>query len=287
MSHETAVSDDIREVCVGLVAYLNVQPLVWAFDHGLVAPTSADGRPLRFESAVPSALAARLRTGQVHVGIVPVFEYFATPGYTIVPAGAIATRRRVGSVLLVANAPLERLRRVTLDPASLTSANLLRVLHAERRWGFDLVEGGRTHEPARAADWLFDTPEPAGQLLIGDPALAAIGRFPFIYDLGTLWYELTGLPFVFATWLVHPLAQRVPLLEPLRRAREIGTAHLAEVAAERGPRFGFPPDFTLRYFSENLWFELGEDEMAGIREYGRLLHRHGLVPETRPLRLQE
>ncbi|MCX7624913.1 MAG: menaquinone biosynthesis protein [Candidatus Sumerlaeaceae bacterium] len=263
-------------VRVGLVSYLNVQPLVWAFEKNLVQAQTSHGQPLRFENAVPRVLASRLRKGLCQVGIVPIFEYFSAPGYAIIPAGAIATRRRVGSVLVVANAPLEELEYVVLDPASLTSANLLRVLQREYRWKFSLSDGSHLPNSEHLAQWLLDCHERAGQLLIGDPALAAIGKFPYSYDLGALWYELTGLPFVFAAWLVHPSAQHVPLLEPLSRAKEVGVCHLSVVAHECGPRFGFAPDFAERYFRENLCFDLGEDEIAGMHEFGKLCAKWGL-----------
>ncbi|MGB9690804.1 MAG: menaquinone biosynthetic enzyme MqnA/MqnD family protein [Candidatus Sumerlaeaceae bacterium] len=269
---------------VGLVAYMNVQPLVWAFHKGLISPTTPDGRRMVFFSEIPRLLANSLREGRCHVGIVPVYEYFAGPEYSILPAGAIATKQRVGSVLIVANAPLENLEFVVLDPASLTSVNLLRLLHAEFGWRFKLVEYPLSDDPMHAADWLSQTHRPAGQLLIGDPALAAYARVPYVYDLGSLWYELTGLPFVFAAWLVSPAIGDVPLLETFTRARKLGEVHLDEVARECAPVFGFAADFASRYFRENLHFALGDDEIAGLREFGRLLAHHGLIESPRELR---
>lgn len=291
-------ADDIRktdlpmnepnhDLHVGLVPYLNVQPLIWAFEQELIPCRTGDGRPMHFEAAVPSVLAERLRRAQCHVAIVPAFEYFGGGRYAILPTGAIATRREVGSVLIVANAPLEQLRRVTLDPASLTSVNLLRVLRAEKKWPFALEEGRRSEEPLRAADWLLTTREPAGQLLIGDPALVAVGRFPYAYDLGSLWYELTQLPFVFAVWLVHPSASECALCEPFGQARILGTSHLEQVAADCARRFGFSPEFALNYFRTNLWFELGESELEGLRTFGQLLHKHGLISHPPALRFHD
>lgn len=278
----------VREVRVGLVSYLNVKPLVWAFEKGLIPCTTADGHRIQFEDAVPRLLAQRLREGVCHVGIVPTFEYFCHPNYSIIPAGAIATRRRVGSVIIVANAPLEKLQRVVLDSASLTSVHLLRILHAEHRWEFELVDGRPPQHLGAPHEWLRETSTPAGQLLIGDPALAALGQFPYTYDLGALWYELTGLPFVFATWLAHPHARGISLMKPLERAREIGKTHLAEIAAECAPPAGFAPSFIERYFRENLCFDLGEEEIAGLREFGRLCAKWGFCsPAATELRFQE
>lgn len=272
---------------VGLVAYLNVRPLVWAFEAGLVAPLTSDGCPLSFRAALPSRLAEQLRRGECDLGIVPVFEWITNPVYTILPAGAIATHGNVGSVVLVANAPLERLQVVRLDPASLTSSHLLLVLRAERRWSFRVESLAPTLDLAPDADWVLRSPEPAGQLLIGDPALAARGRYPFLYDLGSLWFDLTGLPFVFAAWLVHPRARRAPLLEPFRRAKACGMDHLPQIARECAAGSPFSPDFLLHYFREQLCFELGEKEQAGLLEFARLAAKHGLCSRPPELKLHD
>ena len=40
-------------------------------------------------------------------------------------------------------------------------------------------------------------------LIICDCALMNLAKFPYIYDLGLGWKEFTGLPFVFAVWLIQ------------------------------------------------------------------------------------
>ncbi|GIX43902.1 MAG: hypothetical protein D6691_03390 [Candidatus Hydrogenedentota bacterium] len=281
---------------VGNVPYLNVQPLIWAFQRGLVTPRDGDGTPLIFEDVHPRKLARRLHAGEFDVAIVPVFEYFQHPIYAILRAGAIATPRHVGSVQVFANDPIETLEGIYLDTASLTSINLLRILAAEHRWRVRFEERRDGAGPTATAKWtdgetlqnsassVGSLPPRWGCLLIGDPALQAVGRFRFAYDLGALWYELTGLPFVFAAWLVHPSAKNAKLLDPFTKARTVGCAHLEAIAEEWAPRLGITADFALRYLRENLSYELHEAEIAGMREFARLSERHGLcaaVPEFR------
>ena len=38
-------------------------------------------------------------------------------------------------------------------------------------------------------------------MVIGDRTFALPWRFPYIYDLGEIWQQHTGLPFVFAAWV--------------------------------------------------------------------------------------
>ena len=272
---------------IGLVAYMNVQPLVWAFDHCKVAPITDDGVPLTFISAVPSELARNLRDGLCDAGIVPVLEYLRNPRYTIVRAGAIATQMSVGSVLVVARSPLEELRSIALDAASLTSANLLRILHAEYGWKCELREENFSHPCAEGENVPGIESDAEGWLLIGDPALRAASRFPYVYDLARLWYDLTGFPFVFAAWLVHPRAHDAKLHGVLERAREAGIANLEQVARDVAPRFGFAPEFALRYFRENLSFELGDKEIRGLETFAQLAAKHKLIPYAPPLRFHD
>jgi chorismate dehydratase len=50
-------------------------------------------------------------------------------------------------------------------------------------------------------------------LLIGDLALeeAERGRFPLSYDLGTLWQDWQGMPFVFGAWIIGKSALKTEL----------------------------------------------------------------------------
>lgn len=262
----------------GAVPYLNVQPLVWAFETGVVPAADGDGNPIDFAGVRPRELAGRLHSGEFSVAIVPVFEYLRHPGYTIIPGAAIATRRDVGSVLLFSDTPLDEVSAVHLDPASLTSVNLLKAIFAEQGRRVDW----REESPHSGSD-ASPLPPGAAQLLIGDPALAATGHHRFAHDLGAMWFELTGLPFVFAAWLVHPGARDAKLNRAFLAAKEAGLRNLESVAAERAGRFGFSPAFALRYFRENLCYNLGREEASGWSEFARLCVKHGLCPETPPL----
>ena len=79
------------------------------------------------------------------------------------------------------------------EPQSKTSVTLLRIL-LEKRYGLRLE-----YVPGLAAESTDDA-----CLLIGDLALEENERhrFAYSYDLGTLWQEWQGLPFVFGAWLI-------------------------------------------------------------------------------------
>ena len=263
----------VNPLRLGVVPYLNVQPLIWT----LQSERKKESPRVDILAARPRELAAQLELGKHHAAIVPVFEYLCRPDlYNIVPSVSIAAREEVYSVLLFSSVEVDAIKRVHLDPASLTSVNLLKVLLAEREIKPEFT----------TASWQPGSLLARGDaaLLIGDPAIQERDLHPFQYDLGVLWKALTSRPFVFAAWLVHRAAWDLPLNELLLTAKEAGVERFEEIAREAGPQFGVLADEALRYYRENLCYDLGPEEMAGWRRFAELCAKHGLsegVPEFR------
>jgi predicted solute-binding protein len=96
---------------ISVVQYLNTSPLVWGFTHGLL-----EGKyDLSF--TVPSQCAEQLRAGDVDIAIIPAIEYQRIDDLVILPDLAIASKRRVRSLLLISKVPL--------TPAPLATARSL------------------------------------------------------------------------------------------------------------------------------------------------------------------
>jgi len=249
-----------REFHLGVVPYLNVQPLIW----------SLRGREdVAFHEAVPSQLAGGLVRGLYDAAIMPVFEYLRSPGqYEFVPGVCIGSRGPVDSVVLFSSVPLRNVKRVILDPSSLTSVHLLKVLMAERKGPVDYIHhhwGGSTLAPGDAA------------LLIGDPALAQLGVHPEEYDLATLWRENTGLPFVFAVWALRVERDNSEVIALLQDAKEQGIAHINEVARDAAPGTPYDVAYIFRYFHERIHYGLGEEELRGMEEFARKCRQQGFI----------
>lgn len=284
-----------RLLQIGIVPYLNVQPLIWSLTRPESQADSPPSPPARIIPQPPRHLAENLRAGQFDAAIVPVFEYLLNPVYTIVPGVSIACRGAVHSVALFSETPLEKLRTVRLDPASLTSVHLIQVILAERgiRVNFEPAPpvGGAAGDERPNGTATLPAPLPlepgTAQVLIGDPAMARRGLHRYEYDLGALWLEQTGLPFVFAAWLVPPGSRHLPVAATLQEAARTGRSSLDQVAADTARRFGFTSEEALRYFRENMVYDLGEEELAGWRRYATLCARHGLIGRVPEFRFQE
>ena len=126
------------------------------------------------------------------------------------------------------------------------------------------------------------------RLLIGNQAICFRQQYAeefSFWDLGEQWKKLTGLPFVYALWLIRPeVADAKQIANRLRALRDENFTNLegliAEVVtgvAEPGPKLD--QQFLLRYYRENLRFSFGEKEKQGLRTFANLCAKHALLPK--------
>ena len=241
---------------IGSVRYLNARPLIYGIEKQVTL-------------CEPAELADRLYRGQFDAGLVPIAEVLQHDQYDVMDGIAIAARGTVQSVFLMHREPIERLRRVAVDPASRTSAWLVRVI---LQYGYNLApefypwpEGTtlRDHEAI---------------MLIGDQAIRHFIRPPDagvgVLDLGAAWMDLTGLPFAFAVWAVRRGTAVEGLGTLLRGAKADGMAHLEQIVQAATEA---PPEFLRAYYTRHVWYELDEGEKRGIRRFQQYLKEMGLI----------
>jgi predicted solute-binding protein len=236
---------------IGSVPYLNARPLIEGLDAQLI-----------FD--VPAHLAERFAAGELDAALLPVYEAVEHEQALIADGMAIASRGEVFSVYLAHREPLIGLESIALDPDSHTSNHLLRCLLAEfHELDPDYTPGVVEENQAR--------------LLIGDGAIRfrqghSADGWSFL-DLGAEWMRCTGLPFVFACWV---LRQEVPepdvLAGALREVKRQGLAARERVAAAHSD-----PDFVLRYLTHFIRYDLGAEEKQAIALFAALLRKHGLA----------
>ncbi|MBI5181038.1 MAG: menaquinone biosynthesis protein, partial [Nitrospirae bacterium] len=180
---------------VGEINYSNCIPIFYTLKkrHYIEGYTFIQG--------IPSELNQLISDGRIDISPSSSIEYAINPEkYLILPDLSISSVKRVESILLFSQFRIEDLNNKTigLTKASATSTVLLKIL-LKRLYGYsntfidteESLEDGLKKYPA--------------YLLIGDEALNENinKKGLFVYDLGKLWYNLTGKPFVFALWLVR------------------------------------------------------------------------------------
>ena len=261
--------------------YLNSAPLVHSFTVGMQR-----NRVIFIGDAAPSRCAQMLASGQCDIALIPVIEYLRIPNLRIIPNVAVASKNRIGSVILAARCPLETVHNVALDSSSRTSQALVKILFA-KRYQNNPIFCERMPDAASGCANMFAGSDAA--LVIGDPAFQLktnTGKLGLkIYDLAEEWRTLTSLPFVFAVWAV-----REDALDNYRRvkpdfklAKREGIDRIAQIAAHYAEQLKMPAADLISYLRENVNFDLDEENLQGLREYFRLAQECGLVAQTRPL----
>jgi chorismate dehydratase len=266
--------------------YLNSAPLVYSFTQGFLRK--------RYDfigDEAPSRCAEMLQAGECEVALIPVIELQRIPGLRIAPEIAVASKKRVRSVLIASRCPLEEVRRLTLDPASRTSQTLAKILFL-RRYGFLPECAERAMGPLVEVRNLFDTADAA--LVIGDPAMrleaSARGLDLKIYDLAEEWRAMTGLPFVFAVWAAREdVCDRAPglpglpnLVDDLIAAKREGVDHIEQIATQYTSELELPRSELFDYLSQNVNYDLDDENLRGMGAYFDLAHEFGLIAQPRP-----
>ena len=229
----------------------------------------------------PDRLNDALVRGDLDIGPISLVEYLRhADQLVLLPDLAVGSDGPVLSVNLVAQRPLDQLRRVALGSTSRTSVLLARMWLAEAHG----VTPAYFDCPPELTAMLL---EADAAVLIGDAALRATYDAPRhgldVYDLGTVWRDWTGLPMVFAVWAARrDYAQANPgLVKDVHaafvRGRDEAMAHVDEVAAQAARWEPFDPVTLARYF-RTLDFSLGARQVAGLTEFARRAAAVGAVP---------
>ena len=212
-----------RTLRLGSVSYLNAKPLVYGLD-------GADDLRLSFD--VPSKLLDGLRDGRFDVALLPVIDYQRLDDLVVIPAGGIGCDGPTLTVRIFSRVPIEQIATLACDTDSHTSVALARVILAKQ---YDLrpefIELRRSG--AHPAD--------EAQLLIGDKVVCEepVG-YEHQLDLGAAWKEMTGLPFVFATWMARSDIGAGRLFEQLTSARVAGLENIGEIIERDALPRGWP-----------------------------------------------
>ena len=271
----------MNPVRIGAVAYLNARPLVYGLEHN-------PRFDLRFD--LPSRCADLLHAGQTDLGLIPSIEFLRAPdgpgSYRIVPDLAITSRGPVASVAVFTTRDMRDVRSIALDTSSRTSVALTRVLCARV---FNISPMFEDQGPDLAG--MLSRADAA--LIIGDNALFLTGGLLMLgegaearsvmvekIDLGELWLQTTGLPFVYAFWAGRSGAVGPDDVRALVETRDGSLARTREIGESYFPGEPERQAIADRYLRGNIRYVLGPDERAGLDRFYQYAAETGVVPRA-------
>jgi chorismate dehydratase len=259
-----------RRPRVGHIRFLNCLPLFWGLAK---TGTLLD---LDLTTDTPDRLNSALADGDLDLGPISLLEFLRNADDLVaLPDIAVGSDGPVMSCLIVSEVPLEELdgAPVALGSTSRTSVRLAELLFAERI-------GVKPDYFVCPPDLETMMSQASAAVVIGDPALRAslleAEQYGLqVHDLGEMWREWTGLPFVFAVFAARrEFLEREPdtvhrVHRALLSSRDLSLTEVATVCEQAARWEAFDAETLERYYTTALDFSLGERQLAGIAEFAR------------------
>lgn len=249
--------DKIR---ISAVKYANTYPFI----YGLLE--SGLEKKIILEMDHPADCAAKLISGKVDIGLIPVASLPLVKEYQIIGDYCIGANGKVRTVLLLSNCPFDEINNIYLDYRSRSSINLSKVLakfswKKEFKWintskGFDFLNL-RTDE---------------GVVLIGDQCFEFEKSFKYNIDLAEEWVKYSGLPFVFASWTANKHLEN-EFIEEFNTALKLGVNKIDAVVEKFGQTGTITGIVLMNYLTENIDYNFDDNKKKGLKLFLELMEK--------------
>jgi len=313
--HWGSKKDKVMQIAA--VSYLNTAPLI----EGLEAWDGCE-----MVRAVPAQIAGMVVDGVADLGLVSVVDFARygvedgkktgedrepsprpSPirmgeggrgdnfgGLVMVPSGMIGCDGATLTVRLFSSVPIDEITTVYADTDSHTSVVLCDLVLREA-YGVDAkFVDFDVRERVACGDGNGIDPDadgwPEAVLMIGDKVVTgspAAVRYPYQVDLGLAWFEMTGLPFVYATWMCRAdragdgdIAAGAVVLERMMLRNRM---RIDWIVMTHAKELGWPTDLAQRYIGELLRFEVDDRAREAVGVFLKKAGAAGLVPRVDPV----
>lgn len=232
------------------VSYLNTLPFV----YGMRAMLREEEVNVMLD--VPAECARKILENEVDFGLAPagilpmITKEYKVMDYCIAADGVVDT------VMLYSQVPMDKIAQVHLDADSRTSVLLVRLL-ALHLWKINPQWIGKTSGAALT--------NAESILAIGDKAFDLRSKYLYVWDLATAWKELTGLPFVFATWVAKNNVEP-SVHSAMSEALNYGVSHVEEAIASLNTSQYTGVNIS-HYLQQSIQFRMNPNFQKGLDTY--------------------
>lgn len=266
---------------LGIVGYLNCFPLLYPL-------TRQNTLFANVVSGPPSELNKKFIEGNLDITPISSIEYARhAKDCLILPNVSIAADGSVLSILLISKYPIKELnnKTVALTSSSATSVALLKIL---LQLHFHVQPQYKTMQP-KLEDMLK---EADAALLIGDDALReGLGyQKAYVYDLGEIWKEMTGLPMVYALWVMKENFARnnsdavAEVSQAMQQAKAWALNNKSTVLDAEQEKYDFSLTLLDKYF-ETIRYDFDERYQEAVLTYYTYANKCGLLGEVPSLKI--
>ncbi|MCP4021250.1 MAG: menaquinone biosynthesis protein [Desulfobacteraceae bacterium] len=266
---------------MGKISYINASPVYYGLDKGLLPDW------LRLLPEVPAVLNQKLLTKKIDISpISAAFYAMHHDEFLLLPDLSISCHGSVLSVLLASHFEMEALtdKKIVFSKESATSASFLKMIFASKKIKPRFETGPVQNIEAVSGDT-------DAVLVIGDVALTQpwAEEFEFCTDLGKLWFEMTGLPFVFAVWAVRKsFARQHPSLvskayDLLLESRKLGYANMDQIIQMGREKLNLEESVIEEYFN-CLYCDLDQLKINAMERFFTSLFEQGILSKKAKVR---
>lgn len=231
----------MNKIRISAVSYTNTKPFIYGIEHDDVL------QQIELSLDIPTDCAAKVISGQVDVGLIPVAAIPNVPNANIIGDYCIGSVGAVNSVFIFSDVPVQEIATVRLDSHSRTSNNLAKVL---LKFYYKLNVTFTTDADAKTDAYV----------LIGDRTFGKKDQYAYAYDMGQEWMNFSGLPFVYAAWVAN---KEIPaaFVTAFNRALKLGLDSRATLLKELPGN----PHFDLDdYLMHKLDFDLTDKKREAL-----------------------
>ncbi len=266
---------------MGKISYINASPVYYGLDNGLLPDW------LEMVPDVPSALNQKIIKGQIQIS--PVSAAFYAMNHRellLLPDLSISCHGRVLSVILASRYPIDALsgKTVRLSRESASAASFMKMIFHQK----GIVPVYQTGDVCNIESV---SAEVDAALVIGDTALTQPWhqKFEYCIDLGQFWHEMTGLPFVFAVWVVRrSFAESNPLLvkkihDLLMDSKASGYQNMDQVVEASAKKLKIEQKRIREYF-DLLFCDLDPGKVKAMGLFFDSLFDQGILTEKADIR---
>jgi len=248
------------KIRISAVKYANTFPFIYGLTE------SGFKEKVVLETDHPADCAAKLISGKVDIGLIPVATLPLLEEYHIISDYCIGAYGRVRTVMLLSNCPFEDIETIWLDYRSRSSIMLTKVL-AKNSWKKEY----KWNNTSRGFDFINVGLQEA-VVLIGDQCFELEKSFRYKIDLALAWKEFSGLPFVFACWTANKELDN-KFIEEFNDALRSGVEHIDAVVAKFGKRGNISDRDLKTYLTLNIDFNFDESKKRGLNLFLELMQK--------------
>jgi chorismate dehydratase len=250
----------MKKIRISAVKYANTYPFIYGLTE------SGFDKKIVLETDHPADCAAKLISGKVDVGLIPVAAMPLLKEFHIISNYCIGTNGNVRTVLLLSNCQFKEIETIYLDYRSRSSVTLTKVLaknfwNREFQWmntskGFDFRNIGMNE----------------AVVLIGDQCFEYEKSFRYKIDLASEWKDFSGLPFVFACWTSNRILEE-NFIEEFNQALNLGVSNIEKVVKKFGNTGTITGDILSTYLTENIDYNLTDEKKKGLKLFLELMSK--------------